>query len=97
MTAKFVPAWKDDKGNRMIFVAPNLLFDEIGDVIDYHFAEFIFFIPFGLKPDSHVEIDIDHDGHGEIPHRLGSLGALGECAIISGPMFDEAETTQAGE
>jgi hypothetical protein len=88
MATHYTPRWKDDDGNVVIFPAGNTLFDNEHDARTWQFGEFIFFVPFGLKPDGVLEFDAV-DGKAQIPHCDGSFGPLGDCCIIDGPLGPE--------
>lgn len=85
MGLHYTPKWKDNKGNVVIFPAPNTLFDDYQDARDWQFGEFIFFVPLGLKPDGVLEFDAV-DGKAQIPHCTADHPKLGKCFIIDGPL-----------
>lgn len=91
MSTQYTPKWKDDKGNVVIFPAPNTLFDSHADAFDWQVNAFLWMVAFGLSTAGILEINAD-DGKARIPHVAANLGKLGECAIIAGPMFDQVES-----
>jgi hypothetical protein len=90
---KFIPAWKDKNGNRLLILAENHVFDDWDSAFHYQAGDFIFYIPYGLTPAGIVEMDLE-DGKGDIPHVLCDMphGAL--AAVISGPIFDNANSEE---
>ena len=90
MSVQYTPKWKDDKGNVVIFPARNTLFDSENDAREWQIGQFLFMIPFGLCPAGILEFEAQ-DGKTQILHRAAKYGMLGECGIIVGPMFEEAE------
>lgn len=92
----YTPQWKDKDSNVVIFPAPNTLFEEKSDAHDWQLGQSLFFVPFGLSPAGILEFQAK-DGKTEIPHVPARLGKLGECCIVSGPAFDDAQRSPAHE
>lgn len=86
---KYLPAWKDKDGNRMVFVARNRVYDDYQAAHEYQVGDFIFYVPFGLQPSGIVEVEMK-DGRTDLPHVVADIPMLGTAAIIEGPAFDKA-------
>jgi len=84
---KFIPAWKEENGNRLMVLAPNHVFDTRIEASEYQLANFLFYIPFGFKPDGIVEMELEN-GKGGITHVIcdGPFGS--QVAVIAGPLLD---------
>ncbi len=90
MATKYIPAWKDKKGNRLIFVAPNHVFDTEVEAREYQVTNFLFYIPFGVITGGIFEADVDDNGHAQFAHVACDAPFGGMCAIVEGPALDEA-------
>lgn len=86
---RFIPAWKDDSDNRIIFPGKINVFDTYNEAHTEQIGNFMFYIPFGFRMAGIVEVDIDEEGNGGIPHVAVKVGMLGHAICISGPLFDE--------
>ena len=86
---KFIPAWKDKDGNRLMFLAPNHVFDTREEAVEMQIADFLFYIPLGLKVAGIVEMGLVN-GKGHVPHVLCDGPFQSQIAVIEGPLFDEA-------
>ncbi len=93
---KYIPAWKDKKGNRMIFLAPNHVYETWSEAFEYQAGDFIFYIPMGLSPAGIVEMELE-DGKGQIPHVLCDGPMNSQVALIEGPLFEETMTGRTTE
>lgn len=89
MTTKFLPAWKDEKGNRIICIAENHLFDTYDDAQKYQMSDFIFYVPMGITPDGIFEAEFEGTV-GHFPHVLFDGPWRSPWAGIAGPAFDKA-------
>ncbi len=87
---KYFPAFKDDKGNRVVILARNMVFDDRGDAFAWHLSNGILWIPFGLIADGVYAADLDENGQGSFPHVLCNGPMRSDAACISGPLFEEA-------
>lgn len=85
----YIPAWKDKKGNRFMFLAENHVFDDWQSAFEFQAGDFIFYIPLGLTPDGIVEMDLNN-GKGQIPHVVCDGPFRSTLACIAGPLFDRA-------
>jgi hypothetical protein len=86
-TKSYLPALKDRNGNRYIGVMGQ--FDEYQAAYEKKLADSIFYMPFGLTPDGIVEYDAE-TGLPNAKCELTINGIRCDAAVISGPMFDEA-------
>ena len=87
MAKSYLPAMKDKDGNRYIGVMGQ--FDEYEAAVNKKLADAIFYAPYGLEVDGIVEYDSDVG----LPNAMCdlSMGPLScQAAVISGPLFDEA-------
>lgn len=87
MSKSYLPALKDSKGNRYIGLMGQ--FDDYEEAQTKRLADSIFYMPFGLSPDGIVE----YDSETGLPNAKCDLTINGlhhEAAVISGPLFDEA-------
>lgn len=92
---KYIPAWKTKKGDRLIFLAENHLFDNEGSATDYQLSEFLFYIPMGITPDGVFSAEVTDDGKAEFPH-IEADGPWGSsCAFIGGPSLEAALAKEA--
>lgn len=90
---QYTPKGKDNKGNVVIFPARNTLFDDPGDALEWQLSQFLWYIPFGLSTAGILEFNAK-EGKTDIPHVICRLGMLGDCAVIAGPIFDEANLNE---
>lgn len=87
MSKSYLPALKDRKGNRYIGVMGQ--HDDADTAREKMLADGIFYIPLGLVSDGIVEYDSE-TGLPNAKCELTIGGIKCEAAVISGPLFDEA-------
>ena len=83
MSISYLPSLKDREGNVIIGLMGQ--FDDRDEALNKKIGDGIFWIPFGLTPGEIVEYDSE-TGLPNFPMEFMKW----ECAIISGPKFDEA-------
>lgn len=97
MTGKrYLPAWKDKAGNRLVFIAENHVHETDSTALEFQIANFLFYIPLGVTTDGIFEVDLQ-DGRANFPHVVAQAPYNFQAAIISGPAFDAAMAAAAAE
>ena len=85
----YIPCWKDKDGNRFVVLAKNHVFPSWNEAFQFQAADFIFYIPFGLKPDGILELEVDAAGKTNLPHIPAGTGNGLSLALIAGPAFEK--------
>jgi hypothetical protein len=86
---KFIPAWKDKEGNRLVFMAKDHVFDTWREAFEHSLEVFLLLVPYGLAPDGVYEVDLDENLKGSFEHVKVDTPLGCRAAIIAGPVFDE--------
>ena len=91
----YLPTLKDSKGNK--FVGLMGQFDDYDEAMNKLYGDFIYWIPFGLTTAGIKEFDTEV-GLLNAPVEIDTpqMGKM-ECAVIAGPLFDEAVERAADE
>lgn len=85
----YVPAWKDESGNRIIFLSKADIQECSGMAYARQMMVYPFFREIGLSMDGVQKIEVKEDGGYSIPHVDVTLGPwAGHC--VGGPIFEAA-------
>jgi hypothetical protein len=85
----YVPAWKDESGNRIIFLSESDIQESSGMAYARQMQAYPFFRQVGLSMDGVQKVEVKEDGGYSIPHVDVTLGPwTGHC--VGGPIFEAA-------
>lgn len=89
MESIYVPAWKDEEGNRIIFFGKGDIQECSGMAYARQIQVFPAFREIGLSMDGVCKVSVKEDGGYSIPHVEVTLGPWsGHC--VGGPIFEAA-------
>lgn len=97
----YAPALKDKEGNRMIVLEKGRLFASVDELLAWKLAsivgELALLCSAGLSWDGTLEVELDEELRGNLPHVPLAGPWRMPLAVVAGPLFEEAVLTAGGQ